>query len=240
MSSSSSLTRRLMASPGRLRILSPNATLSATVMFGKSAYDWKTIPTLRWFGGMCVTSRSSIVIVPAVGCSKPAIIRSVVVLPQPDGPRNDTNSPRAADRSKSRTATVPPAKRFWTPSSRRKLMPDSSLGSSQGDLAARPAAEQRDRDHRQPGQPEADQRHGGRFEGAVGAALLEVRSERRSGQVRGDRVFADDDGEAQERAGQDRDPQVREDDPDDDREPAAAEALGSLGERADVDRAQAG
>ena len=29
----------------------PNPMLSATVMFGNSAYDWKTMPTLRWFGG---------------------------------------------------------------------------------------------------------------------------------------------------------------------------------------------
>ena len=38
--------------------------LSATVMFGNSAYDWKTIPTLRWFGGLYVMSLPSIVIVP--------------------------------------------------------------------------------------------------------------------------------------------------------------------------------
>jgi len=88
--------------------------LSATVMFGNSAYDWKTMPTLRRFGGTFVTSRPSIVIAPAVGCSKPAIIRRVVVLPQPDGPRNDTNSPFAADRLKSCTAWNSP-KRFWTP-----------------------------------------------------------------------------------------------------------------------------
>ena len=30
---------------------------------------------------------------PSVGCSKPAIIRSVVVLPQPDGPSIEKNSP---------------------------------------------------------------------------------------------------------------------------------------------------
>ena len=49
--------------------------LSATVMFGNSAYDWKTIPTLRWFGGLYVMSLPSMTIVPAVGFSKPAIIR---------------------------------------------------------------------------------------------------------------------------------------------------------------------
>ena len=35
----------------------------------------------------------SISIVPEVGGMKPAIMRSVVVLPQPDGPSSDTNSP---------------------------------------------------------------------------------------------------------------------------------------------------
>ena len=91
---------------GCLRTRSPNPMLSATVMFGNRAYDWKTIPMLRRFGGRWVMSSPSIVIVPAVGCSKPAIIRRVVVLPQPDGPRNDTNSPFSAARLKSSTATV--------------------------------------------------------------------------------------------------------------------------------------
>ena len=45
--------------------------LSATVMFGNSAYDWKTMPTLRWLGERRVMSLPSTVIVPAVGCSKP-------------------------------------------------------------------------------------------------------------------------------------------------------------------------
>ena len=67
---------------------------------------------------MSVPSRT---IVPAVGGSKPAIIRSVVVLPQPDGPRNETNSPRSAARLKSSTATVGP-KCFCTPLSSRKLI----------------------------------------------------------------------------------------------------------------------
>ena len=31
--------------------------------------------------------------VPRVGAMKPAIMRSMVVLPQPDGPSSDTNSP---------------------------------------------------------------------------------------------------------------------------------------------------
>ena len=42
---------------------------------------------------------------PAVGCSKPAIIRNVVVFPQPDGPSSEKNSPAAMSRSMPRTAT---------------------------------------------------------------------------------------------------------------------------------------
>ena len=38
--------------------------------------------------------------VPAVGRSKPAIIRSTVVLPEPDGPSSVTNSPSATSRSR--------------------------------------------------------------------------------------------------------------------------------------------
>src|SRR4051812_22982013 len=43
---------------------------------------------------------------PVVGCSKPAIIRKVVVLPQPLGPKKETNSPPSTVRLKSLTAAV--------------------------------------------------------------------------------------------------------------------------------------
>src|SRR3990170_7007871 len=103
-------------------------------------------------------------IVPAVGTSKPAIIRSVVVLPQPDGPRKLTNSPRSAARLKSSTATTGP-KCFWMPVSSRKLIGRSSPASSGADNGdAAPAADEGDDDHGQPRQPEADQRDGRRFE----------------------------------------------------------------------------
>src|SRR6266481_1053947 len=41
---------------------------------------------------------------PEVGCSKPAISRRVVVLPQPEGPRREKNSPLATVRSMLSTA----------------------------------------------------------------------------------------------------------------------------------------
>src|SRR6478752_9269469 len=44
------------------------------------------------------------VIDPRVGVSSPATIRSVVVLPQPDGPSSAKNEPRGTSRSRSFTA----------------------------------------------------------------------------------------------------------------------------------------
>src|SRR5438105_2620304 len=61
---------------------------------------------------------------PSSGCSKPAIIRSVVVLPQPDGPSSVSSSPGSTSRLTSLTAAnaLCPArvKRFETCSSRSR------------------------------------------------------------------------------------------------------------------------
>ena len=54
------------------------------------------------------TATPSISMRPAVGLMKPAIIRKVVVLPQPDGPSSDTNSPSRRVRSTSATAGTGP------------------------------------------------------------------------------------------------------------------------------------
>ena len=61
---------------------------------------------------------------PALGCSNPAIIRRVVVLPQPEGPSKVKNSPWAISRSTSRTATNS-SKLFVTCSSRTLAWPGS-------------------------------------------------------------------------------------------------------------------
>ena len=57
------------------------------------------MPMPRSLGGTKVfgplTTLSPILISPVVGFSKPAIMRSIVVLPQPDGPSSVTNSPSA-------------------------------------------------------------------------------------------------------------------------------------------------
>ena len=47
----------------------------------------------RSFGGRSFTTRSPIEIVPAVISSSPAMDRSAVDLPQPDGPTRTMNSP---------------------------------------------------------------------------------------------------------------------------------------------------
>jgi hypothetical protein len=54
-------------------------------------------------------SRPSSRIAPAVGNSNPAIINSVVVLPEPLGPRKVTNSPRAMSIDTSSTALLLPS-----------------------------------------------------------------------------------------------------------------------------------
>jgi hypothetical protein len=45
---------------------------------------------------------------PVLGCSNPAIMRRVVVLPQPDGPSSEKNSPASMSRSIPRTAGTSP------------------------------------------------------------------------------------------------------------------------------------
>jgi len=45
---------------------------------------------------------------PVLASMKPAIIRSVVVLPQPDGPSSATSSPSATSSETPATATVLP------------------------------------------------------------------------------------------------------------------------------------
>ena len=77
-------------------------------MCGNSAYCWNTVLTLRLYGGTFETSAPSSRISPSDGCSKPAIIRSVVVLPQPDGPSIEKNSPRRMSKCASSTATKAP------------------------------------------------------------------------------------------------------------------------------------
>src|SRR5207247_9360842 len=89
----------------------PNAMFSPTVIVGNSAYDWKTMPRPRLRGDTPLTTRPSKRMSPLSGVSKPAIMRSVVVLPQPEPPTSETSSPGWMSRESPSTATAPP-KRF--------------------------------------------------------------------------------------------------------------------------------
>src|SRR5262245_34321845 len=61
----------------------------------------------RSCGGRVVTWRSPMRIVPEVGASSPAMRRSTVLLPLPDGPTTATSSPSGMWSVRSRTATRP-------------------------------------------------------------------------------------------------------------------------------------
>src|SRR6266540_3020140 len=69
-------------------------------------------------GARSVTSVPPIEMRPSVASSRPATIRSNVVLPQPEGPTNTMNSPSSMRRSTLSTATTPPEKCLETCSSR--------------------------------------------------------------------------------------------------------------------------
>ena len=59
-------------------------------------------------GGSAVTSRSAILIVPALAVSSPAISRNVVDLPQPEGPSSATRWPAGAEKLTLSTAAAAP------------------------------------------------------------------------------------------------------------------------------------
>ena len=94
-----------------------------TVMCGQSAYDWKTMPRFRLFGGTLTprdaskTVPSPIAMLPSSPVSRPAMQRRVVVLPQPLGPRRTRNSPGSISRSRLSIATIGdlPPNRFVNP-----------------------------------------------------------------------------------------------------------------------------
>src|SRR5690606_17785768 len=62
----------------------------------------------RSFGGRWLTTRPPMRISPEVMSSRPAIIRSAVDFPHPDGPTSTMNSPSLISRLRSFTAFTPP------------------------------------------------------------------------------------------------------------------------------------
>ena len=73
-------------------------------MCGYSAYDWNTIAMSRSRAATSFIGTPSTSSVPSLIGSSPAIIRSVVDLPQPEGPSRQKNSPGSIFSDTSRTA----------------------------------------------------------------------------------------------------------------------------------------
>ena len=84
----------------------------------------------RSFGGRLLTTRSPMRISPAVMFSSPAIIRSKVDLPQPDGPTSTTNSPSPIEMSTPWMTSVAPK------ALRTSRIATEAIHSSQGAAAA--------------------------------------------------------------------------------------------------------
>src|SRR5206468_8475346 len=85
-------------------------------------------------GGVKAMSSPPIRIWPSVGVSRPEIMRSSVVLPQPEGPSRAKNSFCSMSIEILSTAVTPPANRFET---LRMEMMGSVMGSSMGGLGGR-------------------------------------------------------------------------------------------------------
>src|SRR5882724_1831862 len=101
-----------------------------TVMYGNNAMSWKTMAMSRFCGGWVVTSVPPNQMRPAVGVSRPAIIRRVVVLPQPEAPTKVKSSRSPISRERSRTACTaraPRPKRLSRCSSRTEIAMRDSL-----------------------------------------------------------------------------------------------------------------
>src|SRR4249919_2684938 len=117
-------------------------------------------------------SLPSIRIWPAVGSSKPATMRRVVVLPQPEGPRKETNSPRSTARS-NRCTTTCCLKLLWTSSISSSAIRVSERRSGRV-LDRLRAAEHVDQAHAGPGDQEGDDRQRRGLVGAIGPDKLQV------------------------------------------------------------------
>src|SRR6185312_4785289 len=113
-------TLRRRSAAGMARTSSPKPMFCSTVMSGKSARFWKMSVVVRTLGPRPERVRAPSLISPSLGSMKPEIMRRMVVLPQPEGPRKEKNSPSLMVRLRLRTATYSP-KRFTTPMKSRSF-----------------------------------------------------------------------------------------------------------------------
>src|SRR5262249_8789206 len=86
--------------------------------------------------GTSLTRSPPISISPELGCSSPAIRRSKVDLPQPDGPTNTTNSPSSISRSTPWMTRNPP--KDLATDLRARLVMDCSIALVQSDHSFHP------------------------------------------------------------------------------------------------------
>ena len=100
-----------------------------TLIPGYTTGYWNTIPILRLRGGRSVTRSSSKKTSPTSGCSRPAIIRIKVVLPQPEGPSRQVTAEFGKVIVTSSTATVSlnSLRRLVQPDLRHAVLPCPSL-----------------------------------------------------------------------------------------------------------------
>src|SRR6476660_3560936 len=136
------------------------------------------MPMLRWFGFSRVTSFPPMTIEPDVGSSNPATMRSTVVFPQPEGPRNETNSPAPISRLKSCT-TVLLAKALRMLLTLRKGSAISASDSVRSVGTRRIARQELDQRHAAPGDDEGDDGKRRRLVVAVGTHQLQIGAEGR-------------------------------------------------------------
>ena len=91
--SSHSITFRRRSVAWTPRIFSPNSTFLNTLRNGNNARDCQTMGVSRSEALTSLSRLPSRRISPSLGSSRPASILKVVVLPQPEGPIMDRNSP---------------------------------------------------------------------------------------------------------------------------------------------------
>src|SRR6516165_7457796 len=89
---------------------------------------------LRWSGLQSFIRLPAMTTSPALARSRPATMRNVVVLPQPEGPKRQTTSPAETERLKSLTAVNAP-KCLVTPLSSIVDIGGLSLDGSERDAA---------------------------------------------------------------------------------------------------------
>src|SRR5205085_3579479 len=113
--------------------MSPYVTLPSTVFQGNSANSWNTGPRS---GPGPVTTAPFTRTAPLLGVTKPPTIYRSVDLPQPDGPRIETNAPSATSSEMSRSA------RWLVPRAVSKLFDNRSIEIMLGTLRSSSRARQ--------------------------------------------------------------------------------------------------